>query len=261
MIEHYLGSEWLERAAVESSDGHVFTNAVTEIFLGRGARMQHYKLQSESLNTSHIAGLHVEQQHASSLSSHSLSLGAGLARNDIAVRLAGEGAQCRLYGAYCIGGRQHVDYHTQVDHLMPGCYSRELYKGVVQDRARAVFNGMVVVHPDAQHSDAQLVNKNLQLSAKAEVDSKPELQIYADDVKCSHGATVGQLDPAALFYLQSRGIAQEEAKAMLVSSFINEILQSIEPSGVQQLLQPPVQARMSTLVGDPSSAQEQEQRL
>lgn len=252
LIEHYLAVESLTGAA-EVQGGHVFTNALTEIFLGRKARIRHYKLQAESTdNTSHIAGIHVEQLQGSSFFSHNLSLGAGLARNDITVRLAEQQAECRLYGAYCIGGSQHVDFHTQIDHVESSCYSRELYKGVVQDRARAVFNGMVVVHSDAQQSDAQLMNKNLLLSAKAEVDTKPELQIYADDVKCSHGATVGQLDPAALFYLQSRGIPEKEAQAMLVAAFMNEILQPIEPTGIQQLLNPEVRERMNTLIGSPS---------
>lgn len=260
VIEHYLGSETLANNEQAQSGSHLFTNSLTEIALGPQARMQHYKLQSEPVNTSHIAGLHVEQQRDSSFSSHNLSLGASLIRNDICIKLTDEGAECSLYGAYCIGGKQHVDYHTQIDHFKPSCRSQELYKGVIQDSARAVFNGMVVVHPDAQHSDAQLINKNLLLSAKAEVDTKPELQIYADDVKCSHGATVGQLDPAALFYLRSRGISPEDAQTLLITAFISEILQSIEPLAVQRFLQPPVQAKLNALIGSTPPSQGKEQR-
>ncbi|MCW8331431.1 Fe-S cluster assembly protein SufD [Photobacterium sp. SDRW27] len=264
LIEHYLASESLGAnggTGKEQNDSPILANSLIEVALGREARMQHYKLQSESSIVSHISGLHVEQQRGSAFSSHNLSLGAGLSRNDIHIKLVEEEAECRLYGAYCIGGKQHVDFHTQIDHYKPSCTSRELYKGVIQDRARAVFNGMVVVHPDAQGSDAQLVNKNLLLSAKAEVDTKPELQIYADDVKCGHGATVGQLDPAALFYLQTRCIAAKDAQALLVNAFITEILQSMESAAVRQFLQPPVLTQLNALIGSTSPMQVKEQRV
>jgi len=258
VIEHYLGCNSTVRQLEHQGDSPHLTNSLTEIALGRQARMQHYKLQSEPMTTSHIAGLHVEQQRDSVFCSHNLSLGASLTRNDICIKLADEGAECHLYGAYCIGGKQHVDSHTQIDHLKPSCRSLEQYKGVIQDRARAVFNGMVVVHADAQHSDAQLINKNLLLSSKAEVDTKPELQIYADDVKCSHGATVGQLDPTALFYLQSRGITSEDAQALLITAFIDEILLSIEQPAVRHFLQPSIQAQLHRLISCTPSSQGKE---
>lgn len=254
VIEHYLGSSIAHQEQNQDGNLHL-TNALTEIVLGRHAKLQHYKLQSESGNTSHIAGLHVEQYQNSLFCSHSLSLGANLTRNDLCIKLAEEGAECRLYGAYCIGDKQHVDFHTQIDHLKPNCRSRELYKGVIQDRARAVFNGMVVVHPEAQYSDAQLINKNLLLSARAEVDTKPELQIYADDVKCSHGATVGQLDPAAMFYLQSRGISHEEAQTLLISAFISEILQTVKRTSVREFIEPPLRAQLNRLIHQALSTQ------
>jgi len=259
VVEHYLGlkSDHFEVQGFEAQgsgeqeleNNHNFTNSLTEIRLQPGAILNHYKLQCESPDSSHIAGIHVEQQRGSQFSSHNLSLGAALARNDIRIKLTGEHAKCCLNGVYLVGGRQHVDNHTQVDHLAPSCCSEEIYKGVIQGRARAVFNGKVVVHLDAQQSDARQINKNLLLSEKAEVDTKPELQIYADDVKCSHGATVGQLDAQALFYLQSRGISQTDAEALLVYAFVSEVIQRISSPAVQQLIQEPVLDQLSGLMG------------
>lgn len=259
VVEHYLGIKSLDmkglgfegQGSVEKAlqDNHNFTNTLTEILLHPYARLNHYKLQCESPGSSHIGGIHIEQRRASQFTSHNLSLGAALARNDIRIKLTGEDAKCCLNGAYLVGGRQHVDHHTQIDHLEPSCCSEELYKGVIQGRARAVFNGKVVVHPAAQQSDARQINKNLLLSEKAEVDTKPELQIYADDVKCSHGATVGQLDAQALFYLQSRGISQIDAEALLVYAFVSEILEAIDHPGIQRLIQAPVVDQLSGLIG------------
>ncbi|MGF1731810.1 Fe-S cluster assembly protein SufD [Photobacterium kasasachensis] len=257
VIEHYLGnSNGRLHYQHQNSELHL-TNALTEVVLGRDATLHHYKLQCESDKTCHVAGMHVEQQQSSQFYSHNISLGACLARNDICIKLAKEGAGCHLHGAYCIANKQHVDFHTQIDHLVANCHSNELYKGVIQDKARAVFNGMVVVHPEAQYSDAQLINKNLLLSAKAEVDTKPELQIYADDVKCSHGATVGQLDPAALFYLQSRGISKEDAQSLLITAFISDILQTVAPLSVREFIEPPLRAQLNRLIRQTQKAQEQ----
>jgi len=264
VVEHYLGlkslgvenvgldSQVLDESGSEKNkleNNHNFTNTLTEILLHPYARLNHYKLQCESHDSSHIGGIHVEQHRGSRFSSHNVSLGAALARNDIHIKLMGENAKCRLNGVYLVGGRQHVDHHTQVDHLEPSCCSDELYKGVIQGRARAVFNGKVVVHRGAQQSDARQINKNLLLSEKAEVDTKPELQIYADDVKCSHGATVGQLDAQSLFYLQSRGISKTDAEALLVYAFVSEILEGIDHPGIQSLLQVPLLDQLSDLIG------------
>ncbi|MGF1759383.1 Fe-S cluster assembly protein SufD [Photobacterium sagamiensis] len=246
LIEHYLNVESL---AGNQNHSHDFINAVTEIELSPDSRLQHYTLQTAATCESHFHGLHVNQQRASQFSSHHVTLGGALTRNDIQIRLIDEQAECRLNGAYCIDGAQHVDYHTRIDHLAPNCRSQELYKGVVQGKSRAVFHGDIVVHQDAQHSDAQLVNKNLLLSQEAEVDTKPELQIYADDVKCSHGAAVGQLDPMALFYLRSRGIPPEQAKTLLVMAFIDEIQQTIATKAAQQLFRPWMQAKLNALMG------------
>jgi Fe-S cluster assembly protein SufD len=214
IIEHHVGPD----------ESLYFTNAVTEIVTGRGARVEHCKLQQESLKALHIARLAVDQQHGSRFTSNSFALGGALARVDIDVGLNAEGAQCTLNGLYMSGGRQHVDHHTRIDHAQPRGVSRELYKGVLDGTSRAVFNGKVIVHRDAQKSDARQSNRNLLLSENAEVDTKPQLEIYADDVKCSHGATVGQLDADQIYYLRCRGVDDAHARALLTYAFAEEII-------------------------------------
>ncbi|OUS28743.1 Fe-S cluster assembly protein SufD [Thalassotalea sp. 42_200_T64] len=249
LVEHYLDITRLARNTGQTLANGNLTNSVTEIRLGPHARMNHYKLQYDSFDSSHISAMYVEQQRASAFTSHSYSLGAALARHDIQIRLDGRQAECILNGAYLVGGRQHVDYHTQIDHVAPGCSSQQIYKGVIQGRARAVFNGKVIIHPQTQQSAAKQLNKNLLLGKKAEVDSKPELQIYADDVKCSHGATVGQLDELALFYLQSRGICKKDAESWLVFGFVSEVLNRIDNPDMREFVLLPVLAHLNQLVG------------
>ncbi len=207
-----------------AGEGKYFTDVLTEAFLEAGARLAHAKVQREGPGAIHVATLQVEQAADSELASHSVSLGAQLARNDINVRLAEPGAHATLDGLLLAGKRQHTDFHTLIEHLVPRCSSEELYKGILDGRARGVFNGRVIVHPDAQHTDAQQSNHNLLLSRDAEIDTKPQLEIYADDVKCAHGATVGQLDEAMVFYLRARGIDEATARAMLVYGFAREIV-------------------------------------
>ncbi|MDX1489346.1 MAG: Fe-S cluster assembly protein SufD, partial [Acidiferrobacterales bacterium] len=187
LIESYVGLD----------DARYFTNTISEIAISEGAALEHYKLGEESLKAYHIGGVHVRQAGNSRFVSHNVAAGGALMRNDIDVVFTGEGADCELNGLYLVSGRQHVDNHTRIDHAKPGCSSREFYKGVLDGRGRAVFNGRIIVHQDAQHTDAQQQNKNLLLSGDAEIDTKPQLEIYADDVKCAHGATVGQLDSDA----------------------------------------------------------------
>jgi Fe-S cluster assembly protein SufD len=213
------------------------TNAVTEAVLGAGAQLQHYKLQEEGQKGYHVAVLQVHQERDSNFVSHSISAGARLARNDLNVGLEAEGAECSLYGLYIAGGRQHVDYHTRVDHRKPLGTSREFYKGVLGGSARAVFNGQVYVHPHAQRSDAEQSNRNLLLSPDAEVDTKPQLEIYADDVKCSHGATVGQLDENMLYYLRSRGISEQHARAILTYGFARDVVDRIPLAPVRETVE------------------------
>ncbi len=213
-----------------------FTNAVTQIVLGAGASIEHHKLQQESAKAFHIATVSVAQAADSRFISGSYALGARLARIGIAVELRAEGAACDLLGLYLVDGRQHVDHHTRIDHLKPRGTSREIYKGVLNGAARAVFNGRVVVHPDAQGSDAVQTNRNLLLSENAEVDTKPQLEIWADDVKCSHGATVGQLDEAQVFYLRSRGIDPASARALLTRAFAREMIDRVRFLSLQDRL-------------------------
>lgn len=209
-------------------EGRYLNNIVTEVSLGGCAHLEHYKLQQESLEATHIASMVVQQSHDSCFVSYSVSLGGALVRNDIATELIAENTECELNGLYMVDNKQHVDYHTLIDHIKPKGKSRENYRGIVNGRGRAVFNGKIVVHPDAQKTDAQMTNKNLLLSKTGEIDTKPELQIDADDVKCSHGATVGQLSEESLFYLRSRGIAEAEAKKMLTYAFAKEIIDKIK---------------------------------
>jgi Fe-S cluster assembly protein SufD len=209
-------------------DGCYFTNALTEIALMEDAQVDHYKLQEESVKAFHVATLQVHQDRASRFASHSISFGGGLARNDINVVLDGEGARCMLNGLFMAAGRQHVDFHTRIDHAKAHGTSEEIYKGILDGRARGVFNGRVKVHPDAQKTDARQSNNNLLLSRDAEVDTKPELEIYADDVKCSHGATVGQLDEQILFYMRSRGIGENQARGLLTYGFARDILDRVD---------------------------------
>ncbi|MDP2883062.1 MAG: Fe-S cluster assembly protein SufD [Azonexus sp.] len=234
IVEHHV-------AAGEFS---YFTNAVTDIELDSGASIEHHKLQQESPTAFHIATVNVSQAAKSKFVSSSFALGARLARAGIAVKLQAEDAHCELHGLYLTDGRQHVDHHTRIDHLQPRCTSRESYKGVVNGASRAVFNGRVVVHPDAQGSDAVQTNHNLLLSENAEIDTKPQLEIWADDVKCSHGATVGQLDEDQVFYLCSRGIGQSAARAMLTRAFALEVVNRVSLPSLQERLDELLQLRL-----------------
>ncbi|HTT07194.1 MAG TPA: Fe-S cluster assembly protein SufD [Gammaproteobacteria bacterium] len=208
------------------------TNAVTEISAAEGAHIEHYLVQDESAGAFHIGHLHIEQARASEVISHAIAMGGLLARRDIEVRLTAEQAGATLYGLYLTGGRQHVDHHTRVDHLAPHTRSEEFYRGILNGSSRAVFNGRVIVHPGAFKTDARQSNHNLLLSKDAEVDTKPELEIYADDVKCSHGATVGRLDADALFYLRSRGLDEVAARGLLTYAFAADVISRI---GIESL--------------------------
>lgn len=226
VIEHYGGIA-----------GSSLTNALTQIVAGTGAFLEHVKLQREDSKSFHIAGIHAHQQRGSRFVSHSIAFGAQLCRNDISTLLGAEGCECLLNGLYMVGGRQHVDHHTLIDHAQPHGTSREYYRGVLDGASRGVFNGRVIVRPNAQQTDAQQVNNNLLLSRDAEVDAKPQLEIYADDVKCTHGATVGSLDPDMLFYLRSRGVGEGEARNLLTYAFANDILNRIKLEPVRLQLE------------------------
>lgn len=203
------------------------TNTVTEIVVGAHAQLTHYKIQRDSKSSFHLGHIAVRQDAHSNFASHSLSLGGAVVRSDLSLFLQQEQARCLMNGIYAPTEGQHVDHHTCVQHLVPSCSSEQDYKGIVQGKARAVFNGKVIVAPQAQHTNAQQQNKNLLLSAQAEIDTKPQLEIFADDVICAHGATVGQLDEDALFYLASRGIGRLEATHYLIHAFAQDNIRLI----------------------------------
>ena len=234
-----------QAAVVETwagADGSAyFTNAVSEAVVEDGAVLDHYALQQEGGAALHVAALFARQGRASRFSDQSVTLGAALHRRDVDTVFGAEGGECALDGLFVAGGRQHMDTHTRIDHAHPRCSSRELYKGVLDGKARGVFHGTILVRKDAQKTDAMQTNKNLLLSAEALVQSTPALQIFADDVKCKHGSTTGQLDPAALFYLRSRGIGEEAARALLTYAFASDVVGRIrlEPirAGVTAFLQ------------------------
>jgi len=234
-----------QAAVVESYAGpdgaEYFTNVVTEIVLGQNAVLDHYKLQHESAQAYHVGTIVLETGRSASCASHSVSLGGALVRNDVIAILAGEGGECTLNGLYLADGQRLIDNHTTIDHAMPHCDSREIYKGILADRARGVFNGKIIVRPDAQKTDAKQTNRALLLSEDAQVNSKPELEIFANDVKCTHGAAVGQLDPDALFYLRSRGFDLAEARHLLIHAFAGDVLNRMPlvavRNGVESVLQ------------------------
>jgi Fe-S cluster assembly protein SufD len=208
--------------------GVYLTNAVTEVVAGENAVVDHYKLQNDGLEAYHTASLELYASRNAVLSNHSISIGAALARNDVNLVLDGEGAEGTINGLYIVTGNQHVDNHTGIDHAKPHCASHELYKGVLDKSARAVFNGRIRVRQDAQKTDSKQTNKNLLLSNDALVNTNPQLEIYADDVKCTHGATIGQLDETALFYLRTRGIGLEAARHVLTYAFANDVVERIQ---------------------------------
>jgi len=216
-------------------EGHVgleeeiyFTNAVTEVVVGENAVVDYYKLERESKQAFHMATLHVQQARDSNVSTYALSSGAALARQEVNAVLDGQGAECTLDGLYVAASRQHIDNYTTIDHVKPHATSRELYKGVLDGKSAAVFHGRITVRKGAQKTDAKQSNMNLLLSDDATIHTKPQLEIYADDVKCTHGATVGQINPEALFYLRSRCIAHAEARRMLTYAFADEVISRIK---------------------------------
>ncbi|MCX6898431.1 MAG: Fe-S cluster assembly protein SufD [Verrucomicrobia bacterium] len=213
-----------------------FTNAVTEIAVGEGANVEHCKFQDESLGAFHVATIQSSLARNSRFTSHSISVGAQIARHDINAVMTGEGVECVLNGLYVASGSQLVDHHMVVDHAQPRCASHEFFHGILGGKSRGVFNGKIFVRPGAQQTDAKQTNRNLLLTDDATVDTKPQLEIFADDVKCMHGATVGRLDEDAIFYLRSRGIPHNAARRMLTQAFASNILARIGIEPVRKQL-------------------------
>ena len=203
---------------------HYLTNAVTDVAADENAILNHYKVQRENPSAFHIGAMTLRAGKNANLACHSITLGGALVRNDVTAVLDGEGAGCTLNGLYLSDGTRLVDNHTTIDHAKPHCGSREVYKGILADRARAVFNGKIVVRPDAQKTDAKQTNKALLLSEDAQIHTKPQLEIFANDVKCTHGAAIGQMDDEAIFYLRARGLSEHEARHMLIRAFAGGVL-------------------------------------
>lgn len=235
IIEQFLGPAEVE----------YFTNAVATVDLAAGAAFAHYRLQQESLKAFHIGHIKVRQQSDSRYACHDLALGASLGRVNITTALEGPGAHAALHGLFVPMGSQHLDSHTRIEHVAPHTTSEEDYRGIAAGRGRGVFNGKVIVRPDAQKIDARQSSRNLLLSATAEIDTKPELEIYANDVKCSHGATTGQLDATALFYLRSRGLSETEARGLLIRAFAESILTTIGHASLRAYLEQQLHRRFS----------------
>ena len=241
VVELYAGRE----------GGRYFTNAVSDVRLEEGARLSHCKLQSESARAVHIGTTRIHQKRSSFAETFQFSFGGELSRQDLHIGLDGEGAETVLDGLYMMKDKQHVDHHTSVDHMVPSTTSAQIYKGILDGEARAVFNGRVHIHRDAQKSNAAQLNKNLLLSSRAEVDTKPELEIDADDVKAAHGATIGQIDPEHVFYLQARSIPKEQAVQMLARGFAKDVVFRINDPAMRSSLDAWVDRRFDLLRGGP----------
>ena len=222
-----------------------FINSVSEILINEKANLDHYKIVNESGSSFHIGTTQVEQKGESHFNSYSFTLGGNLVRNNLNINLNGEHCETHMYGLYLPHGNDHVDNHTAVDHKIRNCFSNELYKGILSDNATGVFNGKIYVRPDAQKTNAFQSNKNILLSNDASMNTKPQLEIWADDVQCSHGATTGQLDHEQLFYLRSRGLNEARAKAMLLHAFASDVLDKVKIPAVRTYLDEIVQERLS----------------
>jgi Fe-S cluster assembly protein SufD len=222
-----------------------FTNAVTELVAGEGAVIDHYKVEEESVDAFHIASMHIHASRSSNVSTHAFTLGGRLVRNDIIAVLDGEGAEATLNGLYLADGDRLVDTHTTIDHAKPHCPSHEVYKGIIGGNARAVFNGKIIVRQDAQKTDAKQTNRALLLSDHATINTKPQLEIFADDVKCTHGAAIGQLDEDALFYLRARGLTFAEARDLLIHAFAGEIIDRVRIEPLKVALEGELYAQLA----------------
>ncbi len=212
------------------------TNAVTEIAVGRDGNVDHYRINREGAGAAHLSTTQLHLEGNGRISTFNMSMGGALTRNDTNARLDGEHAVVRMNGLFLVTGNQHVDNHTAIDHAVPNCDSYEVYKGILEGRSRGVFNGKVFVHQDAQETDAKQLNKNLMLSPEAMIHTKPQLEIYADQVKCTHGATVGQLDEDQIFYLRTRGLSHDSACNLLTYGFAADLIRRLGIDAVRSSL-------------------------
>ncbi len=221
-----------------------FTNAVNEIFVAENAHAKYYKIENDADATYHISNVNVAQDRNSNFTANTIALNGAMVRNNLDIKLNDEGCEAHMNGLYVLGGKTHVDNHTTVDHTMPNAYSNELYKGIMDDKSKGVFNGKIFVRKDAQKTNAFQSNKNILMTNDATVNTKPQLEIWADDVKCSHGCTTGQLDQDALFYLQARGIRKERARAILLHAFASDVIENLEIKAIQDYVEEIITARL-----------------
>jgi Fe-S cluster assembly protein SufD len=231
-----------------------FSNAVTELVAGQDAVVSHFLVERENLAAFNVSTLRLELARGTNVSSHSILLGGGLVRNNVHPVLAGEGAECLINGLFVGAGRQHLDNYMLVEHAQPQCSSRQFYNGILDDHARGVFHGRIVVHKDAQKTDAKQTNRNLLLSDDARIDTKPQLEIYADDVKCTHGATIGQIEEEQLFYLRSRGIEETSARNLLLYAFAAECLDRMPDSPAREFVAELIRERLTDLARNHQAA-------
>jgi Fe-S cluster assembly protein SufD len=222
---------------VSVASGVMFSNVVTELFAGNDAVVAHYMIEREDTQALNVSTLRIEQGRNANVESHSLLLGGALVRNNVHPVLAGEGGECLINGLFIGKGRQHMDNYMLVEHAQPRCNSRQFYNGILDEHAHGVFHGRIIVHKDAQKTDAKQTNRNLLLSDEAQIDTKPQLEIYADDVKCTHGATIGQVEENALFYLRSRGLDEIAARRLLLYAFASECLERMRTGPVRNYLE------------------------
>lgn len=231
---------------VSFGDGATFSNSITEILAQEEAVVTHYLIEREGARASNVSTLRIEQERASNVTSHSVLVGGGLVRNNVHPVLAGRGAECLINGLFIGNGKQHLDNYMLVEHVGQFCSSRQFYNGILDDHAHGVFHGRIIVHKDAQRTDSKQTNRNLLLCDDARVDTKPQLEIYADDVKCTHGATIGQLDENQLFYLRARGIGEEDARRVLLYAFAGECLDRMAEQGVREKMSRLIHKRLAT---------------
>ncbi len=231
-----------------------FSNAVTELVAGENTVAQHYLIEREHLKAFNVSTLRIQQGRSANVASHSLLLGGGLVRNNVHPVLAGEGGECLINGLFLGTERQHLDNYMHVEHAAPHCGSRQFYNGILDGQAHGVFHGRIVVHKDAQKTDAKQTNRNLLLSDDAQIDTKPQLEIYADDVKCTHGATIGQIEENALFYLQSRGISEAEARKLLLMAFAEECVDRMHSAVARTHVEGLIRAHLLFMESSPQTS-------
>src|SRR5437899_385933 len=232
---------------VSLGESTAFCNTITELVAGDNAVISHYMVEREHRQAFNVSTLRIQQGRSANVASHAVLLGGGLVRNNVHPVLAGEGGECLINGLFIGNGQQHLDNYMLVEHASPHCDSRQFYNGILDDRAHGVFHGRIIVHKDAQKTDAKQTNRNLLLSDDAQIDTKPQLEILADDVKCTHGATIGQIEDQALFYLRTRGIDEVSARQILLLAFASECTERMKESAVGAFVQPLIESRVSQM--------------